>query len=153
MSNVDRTSSPFYAWLDHARIRRLVDEALELSPGERLVVLKGLIPGLVDALGLHQMESVLGELVVKARRYDEAVHHPGEGRRTRTEPGEPIGGPTPGGHVHIPAVRNPETPGSRHAERLLEAFMWEDVPGVGARPSGEPPAGGSSSGGRQGAGR
>lgn len=51
MMKVDASRSPFYAWLDYAAIRELVHGALGLSAGERLVLIKGLVPGLVDDSG------------------------------------------------------------------------------------------------------
>lgn len=118
------TTSPFYEWLDHQRIRQLVHETNALRPGERLVLLKGLVPGLVGSIGLAETEAFLQELAVKARRFDEAQQHPGEGRQQRQTPGEPIGGPTPDGHRHVEAARDPGRPGHRSAERGLEAALW-----------------------------
>ena len=45
--SVDARHSPFYAWIDYAAIRELVRGALDLSAGERLVLIKGLVPSLV----------------------------------------------------------------------------------------------------------
>ena len=67
--SIDTTRSPFYAWLDHESIRTLVRSALTLPAGERLVLIKGLIPGLVDDIGLAVLEAYLDEIRVKARRY------------------------------------------------------------------------------------
>jgi len=121
---IDPTTSPFYQWLDHERIRRLLHEVLELHPGERLVLLKGLVPGLVEAIGADEAESFFSELTTKARRYEEARTHPGEGRLRRETRGEPLGGPTPGGHRHVAETRNPDGPGGRSAEREWEAGVW-----------------------------
>lgn len=118
------TTSPFYQWLDHARIRAVLHEVSALHPGARLVLLKGLVPGLVDALGVDETESFLTELATKARRYEEARTHPGEGRLHRETPGEQIGGPTPDGHKHAAETRNPDRPGGREMERLREAAVW-----------------------------
>lgn len=126
--------SPFYRWLDHARIRRLIHEVGALRPGERLVLLKGLVPGLVETLGLAKAEEFLDELATKARRYDEATHHPGEGRLRRETPGERLGGPTPEGHRHAADARDPDRPGGRAAERVWEAGIWlRDVDAASAR--------------------
>ena len=116
--------SPFYEWLHHDEIRDAVHDAMDMAPGERLVVIKGLIPGLVDALGVEELEDFLDELSLKARRYDEARTHRGEGRRQRRTPGEFIGGATPSGHVHAREPRDPDRPGGRNAERYLERVMW-----------------------------
>lgn len=117
-------SSPFYEWLHHDAIRELVHRALALTPGERLVLLKGLVPGLVESLGASEFGAFLEELGTKARRYEEARTHPGEGREMRRTPGEPVGGPTPSGHRHGGEPRNPDRPGGRAAERALEAELW-----------------------------
>jgi hypothetical protein len=50
-ARVDTTRSPFYEWLDHAAIRGLLHQAVALPVGERLILLKGLVPSLVDDLG------------------------------------------------------------------------------------------------------
>lgn len=119
--------SPFYEWLDHDEIRELVHRTLNIPPGERLVLLKALVPGLVEAVGVDELEEFLDELAMKARRYDEARSHPGEGRQERRTPGEPIGGVTPGGHVHLAEARNPDRPGGRYAERELERELWREA--------------------------
>lgn len=117
-------TSPFYDWLDHGRIRDLLHEVGALHPGERLVLLKGLVPALVESLGLDDTEAFFSELATKARRYEEARTHPGEGRLHRQTPGEPLGGPTPAGHVHVAGTRDPDRPGGRAAERVREAAVW-----------------------------
>lgn len=121
---MDPTTSPFYAWLDHERIRAILCDVQTLRVGERLVLLKGLVPGLVDTMGCEETESFLSELATKARRYEEAREHPGEGRLHRQIPGERLGGPTPGGHAHITGTRDPDRPGGRDAERAQEAAVW-----------------------------
>lgn len=132
-------TSPFYQWLDHSRIRTLVHEVNALHPGERLVLLKGIIPALVTAFGADETEAFLRELATKAQRYDEALQHPGEGRLQRETPGEALGGPTPNGHRHLGGTRDPDRPGGRAAEREEEAAVWlRDVdPAVAARYRGE----------------
>jgi hypothetical protein len=110
---MDPPTSPFYQWLDHARIRALIRNVLDLRPGERLVLLKGLVPGLVETLGADEAESFLSELATKVRRYEEARTHPGDGRLYRETPGEQLGGPTPEGHRHVADRRNPDRPGGR----------------------------------------
>ncbi len=121
---MEKITSPFYQWLDHERIRTVLHEVGALRPGERLVLLKGLVPGLVEALGAVEAESFLSELATKARRYEEARTHPGEGRLHRETPGEQMGGPTPDGHRHLAETRNPDRPGGRAAEREWEAAVW-----------------------------
>ncbi len=121
---VDTTRSPFYAWLDHESIRTLVNAAFVLPPGERLVFVKGLVPGLVDDLGLAAFEAFLDEIRVKAQRYNEALSHPGEGSATRQTASEPLGGPTPHGEAHLDGTRNPRRLGGRALERRWEAELW-----------------------------
>jgi hypothetical protein len=123
-ADMDATTSPFYQWLDHERIRAALHEVSALRPGERLVLLKGLVPGLVEALGADEAASFFSELATKARRYEEARTHPGEGRLHRETPGDQVGGPTPTGHRHLAETRNPDRPGGRAAEREWEAAVW-----------------------------
>jgi hypothetical protein len=123
-SGVDARQSPFYEWLDNTTIRELVHRSLALSAGERLMLIKGLVPALIDTMGLAEFEAFLEELVIKARRYQEAIDHPGEGRTRRVTPGEELGGPMPAGHDHLPLARNPDRPGAREAERAIERELW-----------------------------
>ena len=125
--DVDAHRSPFYAWLDHAAIRELVHGALALPVGERMVLIKGLIPGLVDDAGHREVDEFLDELRTKARRYAEAVAHPGEGGATRLTEGEPLGGPVPEGEAHLEGTRDPRRPGGRALERQWEAALWNDI--------------------------
>lgn len=128
---------PFYAWLDHAEIREIVHRARRLSPGERLVLVKGLVPGLVDALGIESFEAFLDEIRTKARRYEEATTHPGSGHDARETPGESLGGPTPEGHEHLDGHRDSHRPGGRDAERRREAEAWDRRTGSGDRSADE----------------
>ncbi len=123
---VDTRHSPFYEWLDNATIRELVHRSLELSAGERLVLIKGLVPGLVEAVGLPEFEAFLVEVALKAQRFQEAIDHPGEGRTFRATPGEELGGPRPAGHDHLPIARKPDHRGAREAERVIESELWKD---------------------------
>jgi len=123
-AGVDARHSPFYEWLDNTAIRELVHRIQELTAGEQLVVIKGLVPGLVGAMGLAEFDAFLSEISIKARRFQEAVDHPGEGREFRVTPGEEIGGPTPSGHLHLPTARDPNQRGAREAERVIERELW-----------------------------
>ena len=129
MPTVDTRESPFYAWLDRSTIRNLVREAGSLSPGERLVLIKGLIPGLVDDMGDEAVRVFLDELHTKAQRYAEAVANPGRGGASRNTPSERLGGPVPGrdAHRHLTGTRNPRRPGGRMLEREWEAAAWEEM--------------------------
>lgn len=51
--------SPFYGWLDNAAIRDLVHRGLELAVGERLVLIRRLIPGLVQTMGSVEFHAIL----------------------------------------------------------------------------------------------
>jgi len=138
---IDTGRSPFYTWLDHESIRSLVHAALALPAGERLVLIKGLIPGLVDDVGLAAVEAFLEGIWVKAQRYEEALAHPGEGSATRVTASEQLGGPTPHGEAHLAGTRNPRRPGGRALERQWEAELWkrlkenagEDAPDTGGK--------------------
>ncbi|MEO8945552.1 MAG: hypothetical protein ABI338_03565 [Gemmatimonadaceae bacterium] len=123
-AHVDARQSPFYQWLDNATIRDLVLRSLVLPPGEILVLIKGLVPGLVAAMGLVEFDAFLEEIAIKARRFQEAVDHPGEGRACRVTLGEELGGPTPEGHEHLAIARDPDHRGAREAERAIEGEMW-----------------------------
>jgi hypothetical protein len=127
MKDVDTERSPFYAWLDHAAIRDLVHGALALPPGERMVLIKGLIPGLVQESGSDAVDAFLEELRTKARRHAEALAHPGEGAASRVTAGEPLGGPTPEGHAHLGESRDARRAGGRAAEREREAELWNEI--------------------------
>lgn len=124
---VDARQSPFYAWLDHATIRDLVRGALELSAGERLVLIKGLIPGLVDDIGEAALDRFLDEMRIKAKRYAEALAHPGEGGAARSTASEPLGGPIERGEARLPGTRDPRRPGGRALERQWEAEFWNEI--------------------------
>lgn len=117
---------PFYAWLNHEGIRALVHDAGRLEPGERLVLIKGLVPGLVEALGIDEFDNFMAELRAKARRFEEARANPGSGHDARQSPGESLGGPTPDGHQHLDGHRNSHRPGGRDAERREEADAWRE---------------------------
>ena len=123
-AGVDARQSPFYEWLDHATIRELTHRSLELSAGERLVLIKGLVSGLVDTMGVREFDAFLAEIGMKARRYQEAIDHPGQGRAHRVTPGEELGGPMPTGHDHRAVARNPDHRGAREAERAIEGELW-----------------------------
>jgi hypothetical protein len=121
---VDARRSAFYEWLDSAALRALVDRSGKLSAGEQLILIKGLVPGLVRQMGLEPFRAFLAEIETKAYRFQEAVEHPGDGRASRTIPGEMLGGPTPTGHQHLASARDPARRGGREAERVTETELW-----------------------------
>lgn len=122
----EQRGDPFYNWLDNQSIRELVHRANDLQPGERLVLIKGLVPGLVDALGADGYDEFMGELRTKGERYEEARTHPGEPNQAKQTPGEPLGGPVPEGHLHLDGHRDPDRPGGREAEREREANAFRE---------------------------
>ncbi|CAN5228896.1 hypothetical protein BH09GEM1_BH09GEM1_45520 [soil metagenome] len=75
-AGADARRSPVYEWLDNAAVRELVHRSLEISVGERLVLLRGLVPGLVKAMGLAEFDAFLAQVGVKTHRVQEAVDHP-----------------------------------------------------------------------------
>jgi len=129
--SVDARHSPFYAWIDYAAIRALVRGALDLSAGERLVLIKGLVPSLVDDIGEAAFDMFLDEVRIKARRYAEALAHPGEGGAARCTASEPLGGPVSRGEAHLPGTRDPRRPGGRALERQWEADFWNAIDAAG----------------------
>ena len=133
MTSVDARHSPFYAWIDHSAIRALVRRALDLPPGERLVLIKGLVPGLVDDIGEAALERSLDEIRIEAQRYAEAVAHPGEGGATRCIASERLGGPVRDGEAHLPGTRDPRRPGGRALERQWETAFWNEIGGATAK--------------------
>jgi hypothetical protein len=92
-----------------------------------MVLIKGLIPGLVQESGAEAVDVFLGELRTKARRHAEALAHPGEGAASRVTEGEPLGVPTPEGEAHLPGTRDARRSGGRAAERELEAELWNEI--------------------------
>ena len=82
------TTSRQTDWMDHATIRKLVDQANALTLAERMTLLKGLIPRLADQLTEPEFTTFMEELRLKGARFKEAEAHPGEGRAQRQTPGE-----------------------------------------------------------------
>jgi hypothetical protein len=82
------TTSPETAWMNHPAIRALVDQANALALEERITLVKGLIPGIADALSEDEYEKFVTFIRLKGERYLEAKSHPGEGRAERHIPGE-----------------------------------------------------------------
>jgi hypothetical protein len=82
------TTSAETDWMNHPKIRALVDAANELTVEERLTLLKGLVPGIARQLSPSAFAAAIRDLDLKGQRYHEAVDHPGEGRAERKVPGE-----------------------------------------------------------------
>jgi hypothetical protein len=84
------TTSDETAWMNHPVLRRLVDEAKSLSVLERITLVKGLVPGIADALTEEEYETFVTYVRLKGERFQEAKAHPGEGRAGRHTPGERV---------------------------------------------------------------
>ena len=69
-------------------IRSLIDRAATLALEERITLVKGLIPGIADALTEEEYEQFVTFIRLKGERFLEAKTHPGEGRAGRHTPGE-----------------------------------------------------------------
>ena len=82
------TTSEATDWMNHPVIRALVDEANTLVLEERITLVKGLIPGIANALSEDEYEQFVTFIRLKGERYQEAKSHPGEGRAERHTPGE-----------------------------------------------------------------
>ena len=74
--------------LNHPVIRELVLRANSLSLGDRVTLLKGLIPGIVKQLTPREFAGLIAELQLKGERVYDAKAHPGEGRKARNVMGE-----------------------------------------------------------------
>ena len=82
------TTSDYTDWMDHPELRKLVHEIGTLSLAERITLVKALIPGIADELNDREYEGFAEIVRLKGERFHEAQSHPGEGRNTRTVPGE-----------------------------------------------------------------
>ena len=82
------TTSQATDWMNHPAIRALVDQAAALALEERITLVKGLIPGIADALSEEEYEQFVTFIRLKGERFLEAKAHPGEGRAERHVPGE-----------------------------------------------------------------
>jgi hypothetical protein len=82
------TTSEETDWMNHPVIRALIDQAASLALEERMTLVKGLIPGIVDALSEEEYEQFVTFIRLKGERFLEAKTHPGEGRSERHIPGE-----------------------------------------------------------------
>jgi len=82
------TTSRETDWMNHPKIRKLVDDANTLTLEERLTLLKGLVPGIANEMTPKAFEAFVDELRLKGERFYDATDHPGQGRATRTVVGE-----------------------------------------------------------------
>ncbi len=82
------TTSKETEWMNHPRLRKLLQEINELTLAERVTLVKGLIPAIADELSDTEYEVFVQNLRLKGERFHEAQSHPGEGRSGRRIPGE-----------------------------------------------------------------
>jgi len=82
------TTSPQTDWMNHPKLRELVEQANALTVAERLTLIKGLIPGVAHKLSPKDFEAFVVELRLKGERFYDAAQHPGEGRSSRRVMGE-----------------------------------------------------------------
>ena len=82
------TTSEATDWMNHPVIRSLVDQANTLALEERITLVKGLIPGIANALSEDEYEQFVTYVRLKGERYLEAKSHPGTGRAERHIPGD-----------------------------------------------------------------
>ena len=82
------TTSRETDWMNHPVLRDLIDRAATLALEERVTLVKGLIPGIADALTEEEYEQFVTFIRLKGERFQEAKAHPGEGRAERHIPGE-----------------------------------------------------------------
>ena len=82
------TTSRQTDWMNHPVIRKLVDDANQLTLAERITLIKGLIPGIANELSAQEFEGLVADIRLKGERFYEAKSHPGQGRSTRQTPGE-----------------------------------------------------------------
>ena len=82
------TTSRQTDWMNHPVIRKLVDDANQLTLAERITLIKGLIPGIANQLSAQEFEGLVADIRLKGERFYEAKTHPGEGRASRQTPGE-----------------------------------------------------------------
>lgn len=82
------TTSKQTNWMDHPVLRRLVHEINGLSIAERITLVKALVPAIADELSDREYDGFAEAIRLKGERFHEAQSHPGEGRASRTVPGE-----------------------------------------------------------------
>ena len=74
--------------LNHPAIRELVNAANALPLGDRVTLLKALVPEIAREITPREFGAVMLELRLKGERFYDAVMHPGEGRDNRHVIGE-----------------------------------------------------------------
>jgi hypothetical protein len=74
--------------LNHPAIRELVNAANALPLGDRVTLLKALVPEIAREMAPREFEAAMVELRLKGERFYDALTHPGEGRMARNVMGE-----------------------------------------------------------------
>ena len=74
--------------LNHPAIRELVNAANALPLGERITLLKALVPEVAREMTPRDFAALVGELQLKGERFYDALQHPGKGRADRHVMGE-----------------------------------------------------------------
>ncbi|HEX6052933.1 MAG TPA: hypothetical protein VFZ21_26885 [Gemmatimonadaceae bacterium] len=82
------TTSPETDGLNHPAIRQLVNAANDLPLGERVTLLKALVPEIAREMAPRDFAAIIGELQLKGERFYDALKHPGTGRADRRVMGE-----------------------------------------------------------------
>jgi hypothetical protein len=74
--------------LNHPAIRELVNAANAMPLGDRITLLKALIPEIAREMSPREFEAAMVELRLKGERFYDALSHPGQGRTARHVMGE-----------------------------------------------------------------
>jgi len=74
--------------LNHPAIRDLVNSANALPLGDRVTLLKALIPEVAREMSPREFEATMVDLRLKGERFYDALTHPGQGRHSRRVMGE-----------------------------------------------------------------
>ncbi len=74
--------------LNHPAIRELVNSANALPLGDRVTLLKALIPEVAREMSPREFEATMVDLRLKGERFYDALTHPGQGRDSRRVRGE-----------------------------------------------------------------
>lgn len=82
------TTSTETEGLDHPAIRQLVNAANAMPLGDRVTLLKALIPEVAREMAPRDFEGLVAELRLKGERFYDAMTHPGQGRKSRHVMGE-----------------------------------------------------------------
>ncbi|MDF2775305.1 MAG: hypothetical protein K0S86_4805 [Geminicoccaceae bacterium] len=82
------TTSPETDGLNHPAIRQLVNAANDLPLGDRVTLLKALVPEIAREMTPRDFAAIIGELQLKGERFYDALTHPGTGRAERRVMGE-----------------------------------------------------------------